>query len=83
MTTKKTIANLVKELESIGLVYFDRKKIERLDYRTIAIKFCLPRNSLFLLIEFCKCNGLLISYMNRGNGLEISFKTDSSYDKYW
>jgi hypothetical protein len=63
-------------MERLGLMYFDRKKIVIANEKII-IYFCLPRNSLYKLVEFCKLNKIGIAYDN--GRIELF---NLKYDKY-
>jgi hypothetical protein len=58
---EKDIKTIKKFISKLDLVYYREKDI-KIEGDVIYISFCLPRNSLYRLVEFCKLNNLIISF---------------------
>jgi hypothetical protein len=80
--TKKEKVLFEKQLKEIGLPYFNKKQIRWDDFDHFIITFCLPRDSLFLLCEWCKLNNIIISY-HKGEIELFIIKIDAYKDDYW
>ena len=78
--SKKDANYIIKNIGNLNLPYFDKKKVELFD-NSLGITFCLPRNSLFKLVEYCKLNNLCISFNN--GRINISVVKVSNFEDSW
>ncbi len=77
--------NIELHLSLLEMPYWDKRKIKwgkhNLGYDRLILMFPMPRNSVYTLVEFCKLNGINISYDCQNINLDFVNGFKQNYDK--
>ena len=83
--TEEQKETIISALERLNMPYFkprNKDGLKKIQWEgsKLIITFCLPRNSLFSIVEFCKINDICIAYDNGKIRLEFYHGYKKDYD---